>query len=75
MHKVLERNRALVIDWSAQQEIKPVDRIPTHKIDRSKTLEEAARLKDISDRARAARPVNGGSDILRVPSRGATDIL
>lgn len=52
-----------------------MDRIPTHKIDRSKTLEEAARLKDISDRARAARPVNGGSDILRVPSRGATDIL
>lgn len=52
-----------------------MDHIPTHKIDRSKTLEHAARLKDISDRAKAARPVQSGSDILRVPSRGATDIL
>lgn len=52
-----------------------MDRIPPHKIDRSKTVEEAARMKDISDRAKAARPVGIGSDILRVPSRGATDIL
>lgn len=52
-----------------------MDHIPPHKIDRSKTLEQAARLKDISDRAKAARPVQSGSDILRGPSHAATDIL
>ena len=44
-----------------------MDRIPNHKIDRSRTVEEAARLKDISDRAKAARPVDTGRDILRTP--------
>ena len=51
-----------------------MDRIPPHKIDRSKTLEEAARFKDVADRAKAARPVDTGRDILRSPITGR-DIL
>lgn len=51
-----------------------MDHIPTHKIDRSKTLEQAARLKDIADRAKAARPVDTGRDILRAPG-AIRDIL
>jgi hypothetical protein len=50
------------------------DRIPnTPKIDRSKAIEEAARLKDVTDRARAARPVSAGSDILKGPFSDGTD--
>ena len=44
-----------------------MDRIPPHKIDRSKSVEDAARLKDISDKAKAARPLDGGGDIVREP--------
>lgn len=42
-----------------------MDRIPPTKIDRSRTVEEAARFKDVVDRANAARPVDTGRDILR----------
>lgn len=51
-----------------------MDHIPPLKTDRHKTLEEAARFKDISDRAKAARPVDTGRDILRSPITGR-DIL
>ena len=43
-----------------------MDHIPTPKIDRSKQLEEAARLKNISDRAKAAHPIAQGGDLLRM---------
>lgn len=51
-----------------------MDRIPPSKIDRSRTVEEAARFKDVADRAKAARPVDTGRDILRSPITGR-DIL
>lgn len=44
-----------------------MDRIPSFPKPTSKTIENAARLKDVADRARAARPVDTGRDILRVP--------
>lgn len=47
-----------------------MDHIPTPKIDRSKQLEEAARLKNISDRAKAAHPIDQGADRLRRPVDG-----
>ncbi len=47
-----------------------MDHIPTPKIDRSKALEEAARLKNISDRAKVARPIEQGADLLRRPVDG-----
>lgn len=56
------------------KETKPMDRIPNHKIDRSRTVEEAARLKDISDRAKAARPVDTARDRLHM-SEYLRDIL
>lgn len=37
------------------------------KFDRSKAIERSAHLKDITDRARAATPVNAGRDILSKP--------
>ncbi len=51
-----------------------MDRIPPSKIDRSRTVEEAARFKDVADRAKAARPVDTGRDILRTPG-SIRDIL
>lgn len=45
-----------------------MDRIPTHKIDRSKTVERAARVKDVTDRARAASPVSLQADLLDTPA-------
>lgn len=51
-----------------------MDRIPPSKIDRSRTVEEAVRFKDVTDRAKAARPVDTGRDILRSPITGR-DIL
>lgn len=43
------------------------DRIPPHKIDRSKAVEDRAKLLDVQERARAARPVDTGRDILKTP--------
>lgn len=51
-----------------------MDRIPPSKIDRFRTVEEAARFKDVADRAKAARPVDTGRDILRTPG-SIRDIL
>lgn len=51
-----------------------MDRIPPSKIDRSRTVEEVARFKDVADRAKAARPVDTGRDILRTPG-SIRDIL
>lgn len=51
-----------------------MDRIPPTKIDRSRAVEEAARLRDIADRAKAVRPVDTGRDILRAPG-AIRDIL
>lgn len=51
-----------------------MDQIPDSPLDRSKEIEHRAKLKDVTDRARAARPVDTGADILRGPSRGGTDI-
>lgn len=51
------------------------DRIPNTKIDRSKTVEEAAKFKDVADRARIAKPVTTGVDILRGHSGAGTEIL
>ena len=45
-----------------------MDRIPPLPRATSKTIESAMRLKDVTDRARAARPVETGRDILRSPS-------
>lgn len=42
-----------------------MDHIPTPKIDRNKAVESAARLKDVSDRAKVARPIEQGTDILK----------
>lgn len=42
-----------------------MDHMPTPKIDKNGPLERAARLKDVSDRAKAARPIEQGDDILR----------
>lgn len=42
-----------------------MDHIPTPKINRNPALESAARLKDVSDRAKAARPIEQGADVLR----------
>lgn len=39
--------------------------IPTPKIDRNEAMERAARLKDVSDRAKVARPIEQGADILK----------
>jgi hypothetical protein len=47
-----------------------MNRIPNHRIDRSKAVEEAARLKDVTDRAKAARPIDTGRDILYRPLDG-----
>jgi hypothetical protein len=44
--------------------------IPTPKIDRNQAVENAARLKDVSDRAKAAHPIETGRDILRRPVDG-----
>jgi hypothetical protein len=52
-----------------------MDRIPPHKIDRSKTVEEIARLKDVADRARASRPLDTGRDILRGVTFGRGNVL
>lgn len=49
-----------------------MDHIPTHKIDRSKTLEQAARLKDISDRAKAASPIVVHHNVLDTPAPGGS---
>jgi len=51
-----------------------MDRIPPTKIDRNRAVEEAAKLRDIADRAKAARPVDTGRDILRAPG-ALRDIL
>lgn len=47
-----------------------MDHIPTPKIDKSGPPETAARLKDVSDRAKAARPIGQGADRLRRPVDG-----
>lgn len=44
--------------------------IPTPKIDRNEAMERAARLKDVSDRAKVARPIEQGADIIRRPVDG-----
>lgn len=40
------------------------DHIPTHKAHRNEAMERAAAIKDITDRAKLARPVGTGRDIL-----------
>ena len=40
------------------------------KVDHSKALEQAARFKDITDKAKVARPIDQGADILRRPVDG-----
>lgn len=47
-----------------------MDHMPTPKINRDKALENAARLKDVSDRAKVARPIDQGVDIIRRPVDG-----
>lgn len=47
-----------------------MDHMPTPKINRDKALENAARLKDVSDRAKAAHPMDSGADRLRRPVDG-----
>lgn len=47
-----------------------MDHMPNPKIDRNGPLERAARLKDVSDRAKAARPMDSGADRLRRPVDG-----
>jgi hypothetical protein len=42
-----------------------MDRIPPHKIDRTKSVEDAARLKDVSDKVKAARPLDGSGEIIQ----------
>lgn len=49
-----------------------MDRIPNHKIDGSRTVEEAARLKDISDRAKAASPIVVHHNVLDTPAPGGS---
>lgn len=49
-----------------------MDRIPPHRIDRSKTVEDAARLKDISERAKAASPVVVHHNVLDTPAPGGS---
>jgi hypothetical protein len=44
---------------------KTMQHIPTPKIDRNEAMERAARLKDVSDRAKVARPIEQGADILK----------
>lgn len=43
-----------------------MDRMHIPRIDRTPEIERAARLKDVQDRERAARPVTGGNDLLRL---------
>lgn len=40
------------------------------KVDHSKALEQAARFKDIADKAKVARPIDQGADILKAPREG-----
>lgn len=51
-----------------------MDHMPNPKIDRNGPLERAARLKDVSDRAKAARPMDSGADILKEPRAGLGDL-
>lgn len=39
--------------------------IPPINVDRNPAVEAAAKMKDVTDRARAARPVDQGADILK----------
>lgn len=45
-----------------------MDRIPNTKLDRSKEMEDRAKLLDLQQRAQAHRPVDTGRDTLRGPS-------
>lgn len=45
------------------------------KVDQSKALEQAARFKDIADKARVARPIDQGADILQAPRAGLGDLV
>jgi hypothetical protein len=51
-----------------------VDHIPTPKVNRNSILEQAARMKDLSDRAKKARAGDSTSHMLDRPGRGR-DIL
>lgn len=51
-----------------------MDHMPTPKINRDKALENAARLKDVSDRAKVARPIDQGVDLLKAPRTGLGDL-
>lgn len=44
--------------------------IPPINVDRNPAVEAAARMKDVTDRAKAARPVDQGADLLRRPVDG-----
>lgn len=44
--------------------------IPPVKVDRNPTVEAAARLKDVTERVKAARPADQGADRLRRPVDG-----
>lgn len=42
-----------------------MDHIPTPKIDRNPAVEAAARMRDVTDRAKAVHPVAQGADLLK----------
>lgn len=44
--------------------------IPPINVDRNPAVDAAARMKDVTDRAKAARPVDQGADRLRRPVDG-----
>lgn len=51
-----------------------MDHIPTPKIDRNPAVEAAARMRDVTDRAKAVHPVAQGADILQSPRSGLGDL-